>query len=75
VNPNLPAVQASTYFRNVIGTALDLSPLLTGQALDVVSLCVSCSLVETLDKILDEVTMKSISEARLTIDQGFYVLM
>jgi hypothetical protein len=75
MNPNLLAVQASTYFRNVIEAAIDLTPLLTGQALDVVSLCVSCSPVKTLDKVCNEFAVESVSEARLSVNQGFDILV
>jgi hypothetical protein len=75
MNPDLLAVHASTYFRNVIEAAVDLTPLLTGQTLDVVSLCVICSPEKPLNEVLDEFAVKSVAEASLAIYQGFDILV
>ena len=65
----------SINFRNVVAAAGDQTPLLTGQTLGLEAILVACSSVETLDEILDEVGMETISEMGLTVDQTFDVLM
>jgi hypothetical protein len=65
----------STHFRNMIVATVDLTPLVTGQALETISLLVVCGPVKALDKILDEVAVEPISEARLAINQSFDILV
>jgi hypothetical protein len=58
----------------IVATA-DFSPLLTSQALVMVSLLVVCGSVKFLNKVLDEVTVEPVSEAGLAINQSFDVLV